>query len=313
MNGKDTKGYWFACVDRKVAIDPTLSPIDKAVFAVLCAHADDDSRECYLKVATIAYETGCSERSVQNSLKKLEERGIIERKTRFENNKQLSSLYKIIGYKAPCYATQGETPSTRGAGDARGGCTTCTQNKNHFNDIKDSLTREAELPDTEIFPVAFENGQPVIPDEAPKHHNPEEVCTPDDAPDIMRPTARYFLQQTGRQGLTWDEISALRELSASQYPSRVQKEIDTAVKRFLKRGQSLSELTFGYIAGSLAHQPTRGKKRKLPKTAKPSPVPECTDEQAEAEMAEIEAALAEFDREAAARHAEDEERRRGSK
>ena len=68
----------------------------------------------------------------------------------------------------------------------------------------------------------------------------------------------------------------------------------------------MTELTFGYIAGSLAHQPTRGKKRKLPKTAKPSPVPECTDEQAEAEMAEIAAVLAEFD-------AEDEERRRGGK
>ncbi|MBR0034297.1 MAG: hypothetical protein IJP54_01355, partial [Synergistaceae bacterium] len=70
--------------------------------------------------------------------------------------------------------------------------------------------------------------------------------------------------------------------------------------RFLKRGQPLSELTMGYIAGSLSHQPTRGKKRKLPKTAKPSPVPECTDEQAEAEMAEIAALQAKFDEEARA-------------
>lgn len=295
MNRENTKGYWFACVDREVAVDPTLSPIDKAVFAVLCAHADNDSRECYLKVATIAYEAGCSERSVQNSLKKLEELGIIERKARFENNKQLSSLYRIIGYKAPCYATQGDAPSPIGAGDALGGCTTCTQNENHFNDIKDSLTREAPLPDEPI--LVFEDGQPV---DSPKPDNPKEVYPPDDAPEIMKSTAELFLHKTGRQGLTWDEISALRELSATQFPSRVQKEIDTAVKRFLKRGQPLSQLTFGYIAGSLSHQPTRGKRRKLPKTAKPLPVPECTDEQAEAEMAEIAALQAKFDEEARA-------------
>ena len=77
----------------------------------------------------------------------------------------------------------------------------------------------------------------------------------------------------------------------------MQKEIDTAVKRFLKRGQPLSELTFGYIADSLSHQPTRGKKRKLPKTGKTAEVPVCTDEQAEAEMAEINAFLAELDEE----------------
>ena len=105
------------------------------------------------------------------------------------------------------------------------------------------------------------------------------------------------MYKTGRKGLTWDEISALRKLSATQFPARVNKEIDTAVKRFLKRGQPLSELTFGYIAGSLSHQPTRGKKHKLPKTAKPAEVPECTDAEAEAEMAEIEAFLAELDEE----------------
>ena len=298
MSRTNTKGYWFACVDRKVIVDPALSPIDKAVFAVLCSHVDNDNRECRLKVATIAHEASCSERSVQNSLKKLEELGIIEREARFENSKQLSSLYRIIGDKAPCYATQGDAPSTRGAGDARGGCTTCTQNENHLNYIKDSLTREAPLPNFADMPIAFEDGEAVSPEEAPNPHNPEEICTPDDAPGIMKPTAELFLHKTGRQRLTWEEISALRELAATQYPSRVQKEIDTAVKRFLKRGQSLSTLTFGYIAGSLKHQPSRGVKRRAAKKPKPVEVPVCTDEQAEAEMAEIDAFLAELDEEA---------------
>ena len=279
MSGKNTKGYWFACVDGKVVVDPALSPFDKAVFAVLCFHSDSDDRECYLKVETIAHEAGCSERSVQNSLKKLEGLGIIERKARFENNKQISSLYRIIGDKAPCYATQGEAPEDRGAGDAPGGCTTCTQNESHLNDIKDSLTGEAPLPS---------QPEPEIPE------SPEETYTPEDAPDIMRPTAELFLHKTGHKGLTWDDISALRELAASQYPSRVQKEIDTAVKRFLKRGQPLSVLTLSYIAGSLKHQPSRNK----PKKPKPDQTPQYTDAEIDAVMAENEALQAELEGEA---------------
>ena len=123
-----------------------------------------------------------------------------------------------------------------------------TVNYNSFNDIKDSLTREAELPD---MPLVFENGEPVEPD------NPKEVCTPDDAPDIMKPTAEYLLFKTGRKALTWEEISALRTLSASHYPSRVQKEIDTACERFRRKGRSLNTLTFNYIAGSLQSQVSR--------------------------------------------------------
>lgn len=307
MNEQQTK-FWFACVDGKVARDPTLSPFDKAVFLVLCSHADTDNRECYLKVKTIAYEAGCSERSTQKSLKTLTERGIIERKERFEDNRQLPSLYRIIGEKAPCYAEQGCPPENRGAGDAPGGCTTCTQNENLINDIKDSLTGEAELPDV-IFPLTFEDGEPVIPSEPEKpqssetpdqpEENPEETCTPEQAPDIMLQTARYMLDRTGRKGLTWEEILALRALSDSQYPSRVQKEIDTAVKRFRRKGRPLSTLTFGYIAGSLKHQPTRKGKRKTSPKPKPEPTPKFTDEDTDAIIAEIAEMQADFDKEAA--------------
>lgn len=102
--------------------------------------------------------------------------------------------------------------------------------------IKDSLTREAELPDSD---------------------NPNETCTPDDAPEIMKSTAEYLLLKTGRKALTWDEISDLRALSASNYPSRVQKEIDTACERFRRKNRDLKTLTLGYIAGSLQSQVSR--------------------------------------------------------
>ena len=83
----------------------------------------------------------------------------------------------------------------------------------------------------------------------------------------MRPTAEYFLLKTGRKTLAEAEISSLRELSAHQYPSRVQKEIDRACERFRRKGNSLDSLTLSYIASSLRNQPTRGRKGR----AKPKP------------------------------------------
>lgn len=285
----DNQDFWFAKVDREVVLDKTLSQTAKYIFTVLCTFADKDKRGCWPSNDKVAEAAGVSERTVIRAYKELEARGVIAREVRFSNNQQTSSYTLIVGHNAPCYG---------GVMDDRAGVSPVSdRTRINEQDIKDSLTREAPLPDSEIFPVAFENGQPVESPKPEPSRNPEEVCTPDDAPNVMKATAELLLFKTGRKGLTWDEISALRALSASQFPSRVNKEIDTAVKRFLKRGQPLSELTFGYIAGSLSHQPTRGKKHKPKAPAKPAEVPICTDEQAEAEMAEIDAFLAELDKE----------------
>lgn len=300
----DEQDFWFAKVDADVVRDKELSLTARLIFTVLCTFADKDKRGCWPSNDKVAEAAGVSKSTVIRACKELEARGVIARSDRFKEGGQISSYTHIVGHNAPCY--DGVAPMTPPSSTDDTPPVAPMTHRTRINEQDISLTREAQLPDAEIFPVAFEDGQPVTPADPPKPHNPEEVCTPDDAPEIMKSTAELFLHKTGRQGLTWDEISALRELSATQFPSRVQKEIDTAVKRFLKRGQPLSELTFGYIAGSLSHQPTRGKKRKLPKTAKPAEVPECTDEQAEAELAEIAATLAEFD-------AEDEARRRGGK
>lgn len=122
---------------------------------------------------------------------------------------------------------------------------------------------------------------------------PDEY-SPENAPDIMKPTAEYLLLKTGRKSLTWEEISSLRELAANQYPSRVQKEIDRAYERFRRKGHDLKTLTFSYIAGSLRNQPTLRGKRKSSHKPNPTEIRTCSDEQAEAEMAMINAALLEF-------------------
>lgn len=270
--------FWFAKVDVDVATDKSLSITARFIFTILCTFADD-KRGCWPSNEAVAEAAGVSQRTVIRAYKELEARGVIARDRRFKNNQQTTSYTLIVGYNAPCYG---------GVIDDRAGVSPESyRTRTNEQESKDSLTGEALLPDC---PIVFENDQPVT------HENPEETHTPDEAPNIMKQTAEYLLLKTGRSGLSWEEISALRTLSATQYPNRVQREIDKAISRFNRKCRPLNTLTFMYTAASLEHQPTLGRKRKA--KPKPVPVPVCTDEQAEAMMAEIEAMQAEFDREA---------------
>ena len=273
--------FWFARVDAEVVRDKELSLTARLIFTVLCTFADKDKRGCWPSNEAVAEAAGVSKSTVIRAYKELEARGVIARSERFNKAEggQTSSYTRIVGHNASCY--DGVAPATPPRStDAMPPVAPMTHGTRiNEQELKDSLTGEAELPASD------------------SPANPEEVCTPDDAPDIMRPTAEYLLLKTGRQGLTWDEVMALRKLSATQYPNRVQKEIDKTIARFRRKDRPLSTLTFKYIAGSLEHQPSLGRKRKAVKP-KPPEVPECTDEQADAEMAEIEAMLAKFDEEA---------------
>jgi DNA-binding Lrp family transcriptional regulator len=95
--------FWFACVDIEVIKDNVLSPCDKAVFMAICAHADVKTRTTPIAVKSLAREVGCSERSVQNSIKMLMERGVLGRTERFKNGRQITSSYQVIGHNADCY------------------------------------------------------------------------------------------------------------------------------------------------------------------------------------------------------------------
>ena len=96
---KDTTANSIQLFDKNVATDSSLSPIDKAVYSVLCALANNEVFQCSPKVETIATKASCSQRSVQTSLNTLEKRGLIHRQPRFINHRQISSLYTVIGSK----------------------------------------------------------------------------------------------------------------------------------------------------------------------------------------------------------------------
>lgn len=274
----------FVLIDRAVILDTTLSPVDKAVFNVLCAHANYDSHECWLKIATIAQEASCSVRSVHNSLNTLEERGIIQHTPRFSDGRKISSSYKVIGSYAPCYSEATCNDCTPICTSCTSTCTTCRSdmqdvqiyNENHYNDIKDSLTGE-NAPSVELLTAELPNTPGQESSTTPKEEKPpikaDESQNLDDVPEAMRSTAEFFLLKTGRKSLTEKDLNALCEMNGHQYPIRVQKEISTACERFIRRGQPLTDLTLEYIASSLRNQPTRGRQAKANQAKrKPDPL-----------------------------------------
>lgn len=304
---RSSSDFWFACIDIKVLTDRELSPIDKTVYAILCVHINIQNRKCNLKIKTIADEAGCSVRSVQNSIAALIERGIIQRTERFYEGKQVSSNYRVIGHNASCYVDEPEEALSVSVPEHEAldveGCSTCvprtkctgrvqdhTDNDNSLNDINNTLKRGKPRENID----KPENLKPVD-----KVQNlPAKLYPASEAPEAMRPTAEYLLLKTGREGLTWEEISALRTLNASHYPSRVQKEIDIATERFKRLKKPLHSLTFCYIAGALQHQHTRSPIKKNPAKnkaqdgafeIKSSDIATLTREFTEAEIAELEA------------------------
>ena len=226
----------YTKVDKAILDDDKLPRSCKAVFIVLCRHAHNDDRSCWLCIKTIAKESSYSIRTVKGAIKKLVEAGLITRQDRFseEDGGQISSLFTIIGKSAKRYE---DTPPVQKLHAPQ--CNDCTHNKTPLT--KDSLTREAELP--------------------------EKAVNLDEVPEVMRATAEYLLFKIARESLKESELSSLRELSASQYPARVQKEIDKACERFKRKNQDLRTLSFNYIAGSLRNQPSRklaGRKQSKP-------------------------------------------------
>ena len=282
--------FWFACVDLEVIRDKTLSQTAKFVFTVLCSFVTINNRGCWPSNDAVAEAAGVSKITVIRAYKELEARGIITRSTRYNKNEgQTSSYTLIVGHNAECY-NEGGVSST-----IQGGITDDTppvspvipkgnqENNIYYSNEGDKAPEPACEPEKGI----------ISPD------NPEETYEPEQAPEVMQPTARYLLQRTGRKNLAWSEISALRELAASQYPTRVNKEIDKAVERFTRQGRDLKTLRFEYIASALAHQPTYKKKSKSKVEApQQQEIATCTNDNADEEMARIEALQAKFDEEA---------------
>ncbi len=107
MSQTRASDFWFARVRIAVMRDSSLSPCEKAVYAIICTHADIRNQTATLSVATIAKETNCSERTAQKCIKALVARGVLERKERFITGRQIACLYRIVDCNIPCYEVNG--------------------------------------------------------------------------------------------------------------------------------------------------------------------------------------------------------------
>ena len=279
-----SSNFWFTQVDAVVLRDAELSLTTRGIYAIICSYASTESRSCWPTVETLAKDAGVSERTIQRALKELVGKGLITRRERFVEQRQISSVIFIVGFRAARYdasgtsTTAGGTPTTSdgnicgGTHTAGGydtsdtrGATPAAHRTRSKNNIKDSLKGGDGLPRNEKEPIKATSvtspSQPIASNRPIPNRSLREIYTPDDAPVVLKQTAKYFLHETGRAGLTSDDISALMALNANHSPARIQKEIDTACDRFRRRGQVLTALTFAYIAGSLEHQQSLPKRK----------------------------------------------------
>jgi hypothetical protein len=77
------------------------------------------------------------------------------------------------------------------------------------------------------------------------------------APRALRETVELYWLKTGRDGLTPDDLAALRALDQAHTPAVIQKAITEGVERFRQRGGDPRGLTFRYVWDSLRRFTTR--------------------------------------------------------
>ena len=77
------------------AVKQKMQTNQKFLLIMLANYASNDEGDCYPSVDTLAKDTGLSRTSVQKCLKILAEKGFLEIKTRWENGRQLSNLYRL--------------------------------------------------------------------------------------------------------------------------------------------------------------------------------------------------------------------------
>ena len=77
------------------------------------------------------------------------------------------------------------------------------------------------------------------------------------APRALRETVELYWLKTGRDGLTPDDVAALRDLDQAHTPAVIQKAITEGVERFRRRGDDPRALTLRYVWDSLSRFTTR--------------------------------------------------------
>lgn len=101
---------------------PAVGRIGLVVGLFLLKHANNDTRECYPKISTLAKETKSCERSIRRALAALEAAGLIRRKPRvLDSGVNTSNLYTLTPRKQADTRDGLPRPECQGEGDRRDG------------------------------------------------------------------------------------------------------------------------------------------------------------------------------------------------
>ena len=294
------KKFFYSQPDNAVIFDTEIRKTAKDLYHILVAKANIQTHEVYISIKELAQLLDRAESTTQRKLRELQQHGIISiihRKSPHNNKWNLINCFVIHGRHAPKYVGSEFVPledtCEKRPKMTPGGRKNEALNTQEFINqelIKETLKREAkptqevgegrkdkEGQEIEVTQVeVLENlenpsfpeqeGETSLEAQPTEDPNPstkaERVYDLSGIPDIMLPTAQYWLMKTGRALLTDDEKALLSEMANTQYPTRVQKEIDTAIERFLATNRKPTQMSFNYIAKCLDHQPSYSAEKK---------------------------------------------------
>ena len=218
------KNKSFIRTAKAVAFDQGLSRNAVMVYQALLNFADWTTYIAQVHKVTIASLIGRTRSTVQRGLRELEEKGIVITQYRYSKttHAQLASGYLILD-------GQKQTPP-------------CAK-------VNPPLCKNEQVS------ILENKNQMTLKGEAKKLPTDEEENWKKKIPDILIPTVRYLFARTNRKkDLSSHEIESLLKLFDKHNPTRIQKEIDTAVERFQRKGKELTMITFNYIWASLKKQ-----------------------------------------------------------
>ena len=280
--------------------DTSLPQTARMMYNALLQNVDKKTNITRISDKKLAAKLDRSIRTLQRASKVLQERGIIERISRYNKDGwQITNDYLIVGARAKCYEGSKEgfylnknqqnqpRQKSRARSDKNAEPLYIDSYDSDNNSEEGSYTPHSNIYEGEekntttenliSQPQGFETQGTIDKAEFSQEleagaesecsaANDTAVLDLSDVPEVLRPTAKYMLMRSGRNVLSTREIMRLRQLGEVHTPTRIQKEIDRASERFEAENKPLRCLSFNYIWAALQHQVSRKRVKKTKKS-----------------------------------------------
>lgn len=84
-------------IARNVMVSPELTPNDKVVYAILCAHASNGGKQTYINIESIRKMANMGRSTAARSINRLKQAALIDVTKRYgEDGRQVSNLYTVL-------------------------------------------------------------------------------------------------------------------------------------------------------------------------------------------------------------------------